>query len=55
MNNEYHNCRHNSDNWNLIGEAQNIGPNPINNVMVVWHLYAGLGNIVGVTRISYIF
>ena len=32
------------------GEAQNIGANPINNVMVVWHLYDAFGNIVGLTQ-----
>jgi hypothetical protein len=40
----------NLGNWNLNGEAQNIGANPLNNVMVVWHLYDSLGNIVGVTQ-----
>ena len=40
----------NFGNWNLNGEAQNIGPNPLNNVMVVWHLYDALGNIIGVTQ-----
>ena len=40
----------NFGNWNLNGESQNIGPNPINNVMVVWHLYDAFGNIVGVTQ-----
>jgi len=37
-------------NWNLNREAQNIGPNPLNNVRVVRHLYDALGNIVGVTQ-----
>jgi hypothetical protein len=37
-------------NWNLNGEAQNIGPFTINNVRVVWHLYDALGNIVGITQ-----
>jgi hypothetical protein len=40
----------NLGNWNLNGESQNIGANPLNNVMVVWHLYDSLGNIVGVTQ-----
>jgi hypothetical protein len=40
----------NLGNWVLNGEAQNIGSNPINNVMVVWHLYDALGNIVGLTQ-----
>ena len=40
----------NFGNWVLNGEAQNIGANPLNNVMVVWHLYDALGNIVGVTQ-----
>ena len=31
-------------------ESQNVGPNPINNVLVVWYLYDALGNIVGVTQ-----
>ena len=30
-------------NWNLNGESQNIGANPLNNVMIVWHLYDALG------------
>jgi hypothetical protein len=38
----------NLGNWVLNGEAQNIGVNPINNVVVIWHLYV-LGNIVGLT------
>jgi hypothetical protein len=33
----------------LNGEAQNIGANPLNNVMVVWYLYDSFVNIVGVT------
>ena len=46
----------NFGNWNLNGESQNIGPNPLNNVMVVWHLYDALGNIVGLTQgIPYTF
>jgi hypothetical protein len=40
----------NLGNWMLNGEAQNIGANPLNNVIVVWHLYDALGNIVGVTQ-----
>jgi hypothetical protein len=40
----------NLGNWNLNGEAQNIEPNPINNVIMVWHLYDSFGNIVGVTQ-----
>jgi len=40
----------NLGNWVLNGEAQNIGANPINNVMVVWHLYDAFGNIVGLTQ-----
>ena len=40
----------NLGNWNLNGEAQNIGPNPLNNVLVVWHLYDALENIIGVTQ-----
>jgi hypothetical protein len=40
----------NFGNWVLNEEAQNIGPNPINNVMAVWHLYDALGNIVGITQ-----
>jgi len=40
----------NFGNWVLNGEAQNIGANPINNVMVVWHLYDALGNIFGLTQ-----
>lgn len=40
----------NFGNWNLNGESQNIGPNPLNNVMVVWHLYDVFGNIVGLTQ-----
>jgi hypothetical protein len=31
-------------------EKLNIGPNPLNNVIVVWHLYDAQGNIVGVTQ-----
>ena len=34
----------------LNGEAQNIGANPINNVMIVWHLYDALGNIFEITQ-----
>jgi len=37
-------------NWILNGESQNICPNPLNNVMVVWHLYDSFGNVVGVTQ-----
>jgi hypothetical protein len=40
----------NLGNWILNGEAQNIGPNPLNNVIVVWHLYDAFGNIVGLTQ-----
>ena len=40
----------NFGNWVLNGEAQNIGPNPLNNVMVVWRLYDAPGNIVGITQ-----
>ena len=40
----------NLGNWNLNGEAQNIGANSLNNVMVVWHLYDSSGNIVGVIQ-----
>ena len=40
----------NRGNSALIDEAQNIGANPINNVLVVWHLYDALGNIVGVIQ-----
>ena len=40
----------NFGNWVLNGEAQNIGTNPINNVIVVWHLYDAFGNIVGLTQ-----
>jgi hypothetical protein len=40
----------NLGNWVLNGEAQNIGSNPINNVLVVWHLYDAFGNIVGLTQ-----
>ena len=40
----------NFGNWNLNGESQNVGPNPLNNVMVVWHLYDSSGNIVGLTN-----
>ena len=42
--------RNNFGNWNLNGEIQNIGLNPINNVRVVWNLYNALGNIVGITQ-----
>jgi len=28
----------------------NLWPNSINNVIVIWHLYDSLGNIVGVTQ-----
>jgi len=45
-----HTNQDNFGNWILNGEAQNIGANPINNVMVVWHLYDSLGNIVGLTQ-----
>ena len=34
----------------LNGKVQNIGANPLNNVMIVWHLYDDLGNIVGVAQ-----
>ena len=37
-------------NWDLNGEAQNIGANPLNNVLVVWHLYDAFGNIIGLTQ-----
>jgi len=40
----------NFGNWNLNGESQNIGTNPINNVKVVWHLYNALGNTVGIDQ-----
>jgi hypothetical protein len=42
--------QNNLGNWVLNGEAQNIGANPLNNVMVVWHLYDAFGNIVGLTQ-----
>jgi hypothetical protein len=45
-----HTSKDNFGNWNLNAEAQNIGPNPLNNVIAVWHLYDALGNIVGVTQ-----
>ena len=28
----------------------NLWPNSINNIIVIWHLYDSLGNIVGVTQ-----
>ena len=34
----------------LNREAQNVVPNPINNVRVLWHLYNTLGNIVGISQ-----
>ncbi len=37
-------------NWLLNGEAQNIAPFTINNVMVVWHLYDAQGNVIGLTQ-----
>ena len=45
-----HTSKDNFGNWNLNGEAQNIGANQLNNVMAVWHLYDALGNIVGVKQ-----
>ena len=32
--------------WILNGEAQNKGLNPIDNVIVIWHLYDASENIV---------
>jgi hypothetical protein len=42
----------NLDNWNLNGKVQNIGSNPINNVIIVLNLHDVLGNIVGLTQES---